>query len=128
FYVYDSSLGETLQATRIQHVLDEGGTEGGVNIGVLHTEGSTQTMETAIAISPTSTVINTISSDSAMATTFQSSGLSFNSDTGAIYFGAAQDFRIQYTAAVDDDPSKLEIQSLVGNTYVTRFLISNKSS
>jgi hypothetical protein len=129
FYVYDAALGETIEATSIKHVLDEAGSQGSVKIGVLHT-GSTQTIETALDISAASTTISSVTSSAALSATFGTSGLSFDSDTGAIYFGASQDFRIQYTAAAGLQPSKLEIQAFDSgsSSYVTRFFIAGPAS
>ena len=126
FYVYDAALGETLEATSVKHTLNEAGTEGSVQVDVLHTDGITQTMETALQISPESTKISSITDSAALSTTFGTSGLSFDSDTGAIYFGASKDFRIQYTAAAGLQPSKLEIQAYDSgsSSYVTRFFIA----
>ena len=67
-------------------------------------------------------------SDATASATFESTGLSFDSDEASIYFGAAKNFRMKYSDGVGG-PSVLQIQSLDTGSgeYVTRQEFSDAS-
>ena len=125
YYVYDSSDSTTLECSRISHGLSDDKTEGSVNFSTLFTNGSgTKEVVETINSTPTSTVITARTTTDTLRTTFDNTGLSFDTDTGAIYFGADKDFRIQFEDASGLDPAMLKIQRLDGTDYSTSFLVT----
>ena len=128
FSVYDPANGTTKECTRVSHGLNDAGDSGSLSIDLLYTDGnSTESMVNTISSDPTKTCISTRdkSSPEVITATFNSSGLSFDSDNGNIYFGADKDFRIHYAEAAGLDPAMLQIQSLSdAGEYLTRFLIT----
>ena len=129
YYVYNPIAGTTLEATRVRHGVDDAGETGSMSFNVLYTPPTgPQLMHNALEIDPSKTTISTVdSSGSSLEATFDSSGLRFNSDSGDVYFGASQEFRIHYEPSSGNDPSMLQIQGYDETTsgYVTRQLISN---
>lgn len=129
YYVYDSVNGTTLEATRVRHGLDDSGNTGSMTFNVLYTPSSgTQVLHDALEVDPSQTRIKTIDLTGSLEATFDSSGLRFNSDSGDVYFGASQEFRIHYESASGNDPAMLQIQGYNSDTgsYVTRQLITNE--
>ena len=129
YYVYDSVNGTTLEATRVIHGLDESGETGSMSFNVLYTPSSgANVLHSALEIDPSETKIRAIDSTGSLDATFDVSGLRFNSNSGDVYFGASQEFRIHYEAASGNDPSMLQIQGYSTDTgeYVTRQLITNE--
>lgn len=129
YFVYDSINENTLEVTRVRHGLDDSGEIGSMSFNVLYTPSSgAQVMHEAMEIDPTETRISTINDTGSLDATFDSSGLRFNSDSGDVYFGANQEFRIHYEPASGNDPSMLQIQGYSSDTasYVTRQLITNE--
>ncbi len=121
-WLYDSAADTIAEATRIVHTIDENGETGGMSIGVLHTDGASQAfIEPSLQLAPTSTTISVQNdSDQTVSATLNASGLSWDNENCAIYFGASQTFRIilldEATAPI------LSIQSLdpVSGEYVSR--------
>jgi hypothetical protein len=79
-------------------------------------------------IDPSETTISAIDATGSLDATFDASGLRFNSNSGDVYFGSAQEFRIHFEPASGNDPSMLQIQGYSSDTssYVTRQLITNE--
>jgi len=111
-YVADSADESVTECARV--INEARGRAGYLAIGVLDpdTGGVVQSFRTE----PSSTVI---SAGQARAT-FAQSGLSFDSDDCAIYFGKDKTFRIMFTS---DAPARLVFQCLNSDTgsYVTKF-------
>lgn len=129
YYVYNPITGTTLEATRVRHGINDSGDTGSMSFNVLYTPPTgPQLIHNALEIEPSKTTISTIDSSGALEATFDSSGLRFNSDSGDVYFGASQEFRIHYEPSSGNDPSMLQIQGYDATTsgYVTRQLISNE--
>lgn len=129
YYVYNPITGTTLEATRVSHGINDAGDTGSMSFNVLYTPSTgTQLIHNALEIEPSKTTISTIDSSGALEATFDSSGLRFNSDSGDVYFGASQEFRIHYEPSSGNNPSMLQIQGYDSSTsgYVTRQLISNE--
>lgn len=129
YYVYNPITGTTLEATRVRHGINDAGDTGSMSFNVLYTPSTgPQLIHNALEIEPSKTTISTIDSSGSLEATFDSSGLRFNSDSGDVYFGASQEFRIHYEPASGNDPSMLQIQGYDATTsgYVTRQLISNE--
>ena len=129
YYVYDSVNGTTLEATRVTHGVDDSGETGSMSFNVLYTQSpGNQVMHGALEIDPSETKISAIDSTGALEATFDTSGLRFNSDSGDVYFGASQEFRIHYEPASGNDPAMLQIQGYDSSTssYATRQLITNE--
>lgn len=127
FFVYYPDNGTTKECTRVSHGLNDAGDTGSLSIDVLYTnESSVESMVNTVTSDPTKTSISTRNNSSleVITATFDTAGLSFDSDNGNIYFGADKDFRIHYAEAVGLDPAMLQIQSYDGQDYVTRFLIT----
>lgn len=129
YYVYNPITGTTLEATRVSHGINDAGDTGSMSFNVLYTPSTgPQLIHNALEIEPSKTTISTIDSSGALEATFDSSGLRFNSDSGDVYFGASQEFRIHYEPSSGNNPSMLQIQGYDSSTsgYVTRQLISNE--
>ena len=126
FFVYDSSENSTQECSRISHGLSDDKLEGSVNFSVLFTNNvGDKTMVDTINSKPSETVITTrTETEETLKTTFDETGISFDTDTGGIYFGASKDFRIQYQEVNGLDPAMLKIQRLDGTDYVTSFLVT----
>lgn len=124
-WLYDSTADTIAEATRIVHSIDDNGETGGISIGVLHTDGNSNTfIEPCIQCAPTSTTISAQNaSDQTVSATINSTGLSFDSSDAAIYFGASQEFRIIFANSV------LSIQSYdsVSDSYISRADFSDGS-
>ena len=127
FFVHDSTAGTTKEVSRVSHGLDDAGETGSVSIDLLYTDSlAVESIVNTFTTDPSSTTITSRDDTETTTATFDSGGLSFDSDSGAIYFGAGKEFRIQYTDAIGLDPSMLKIESLSGTDYLTRFLITNE--
>lgn len=122
FFMYNPDDGTTKECTRVSHGLNDAGDTGSMSIGVLYEEALMNTLSS----DPTKTLISArVPETSEVVTaTFNTDGLSFDSDNGNIYFGADKDFRIHFEDMSGLDPAMLQIQSLSEDSYVTRFLIT----
>ena len=128
FHIYNPVDDTTTECTRVSHGLNDAGDTGSVSIGVLYTDSnSDQTVVTTISSDPTTTSISSRDQNSpeVVTATFNTGGLSFDSDNGNIYFGADKDFRIHFEDQSGLDPAMLQVQSKATDaSYVTRFLIT----
>lgn len=127
-WIHNTDTSTTTETTRIVHTLDDNEENGTISIGVLHTDLSSNTfIEPVIQCSYDSTTISAQdASDNTTSTTINSTGLSFDSDDAAIYFGASQTFRIKFT---DGTPAVLSFESYDSGSgsYVVRTEISDSS-
>lgn len=127
FFVYNSSDGTTTECTRFSHGLNAAGDTGSVTVGLLYTDSDSNTsIVNAFTTTPSCTTITSRDDTETVTATFNSAGLSFDSDNGNIYFGADKDFRIHFAEESGLDPAMLQIQSLSNSEYVTRFLITSE--
>lgn len=119
-WVHDTDLSSTDEMTRIVHTVDEQSEFATMSLGVLHTDGSlNKYIEPAIQMTSTQVVVSSQSStDATRSAIFESTGLSFDSDESAVYFGSNKNFRIVFE---DGTPALLKIQSTDGaGGYVTK--------
>ncbi|CAM9104723.1 unnamed protein product [Sphacelaria rigidula] len=127
-WVHNTTDSTTQEVSRMVHELDEASENATISIGVLHTDASTnQFIEPTLSMRYDATVISSQDeTDATASATFTSTGLSFDTDAAAIYFGASKNFRMQFS---DGTPSVLQIQSLDSGTgeYVTRQEFSDAS-
>lgn len=127
-WVHNKTDSTTQEATRVVHELDESSENATISIGVLHTDAADQRfIEPTLAMKYDATVISAQdSADVTASATFESTGLSFDSDQASIFFGAAKNFRIAFT---DGTPALLQIQSLDAGSgeYVTRLEVSDSA-
>ena len=101
-----------------------------MTIDVLYTESNgNKILHRALEISPSETVINLQDNSSSLKATFDVNGLKFNSNSGDVYFGENQTFRIHYEPVSGNDPAMLQIQGYddASSSYVTRQLITNQA-
>ncbi len=129
YFVYDAANGTTVEATRVTHGMDDAGETGSVSLNVLYTQpAGAKVMHRALRVDPSEASFSAIDATGSLEATFDASGLRFNSDSGDVYFGAAQEFRIHFEPASGSDPSMLQIQGFSSETggYVTRQLITNE--
>lgn len=123
FYVYNPVDGTTKECTRISYGLTDAGDTGSMSLDVL--DGNTDGIVNTLWSDPYKTSITSRNDTEILTATFNTGGLSFDSDKGDIYFGADKDFRIHFQDQSGLDPAMLQIQSLGSdNAYVTRFLIT----
>lgn len=127
YFVYDSSTDTTLECARISHGLNDAKDTGSVKFSVLYTDGvGAQSLIDTVSTDPAETSIRSKTDTADLTATFGTGGLHFNTDEGDIYFGEDKDFRIHFQEASGLDPAMLQIQSLNGSTYVTRFLVTSE--
>ena len=108
-WAHDSTAVTTDEITRFVHTIDEDTENATLSIGVLHTDVSlNKFIEPVIQSTYDSTTISAQdATDATASATFTSSGLQFDTDEAAIYFGASQEFRILF----DSTNSLLLIQA-----------------
>eukprot|EP00752_Nemacystus_decipiens_P015859 g14167.t1 len=126
-WVHDTDLSTTSEITRMVHTVDEDSNFATLSIGVLHTDAtSNKFIEPTVQLSSTSTTISAQdSNDATRSALFESTGLSFDSDDSAVYFGASKQFRIKFS---DGTPSFLQVQSSDGaGGYVTKTEFSDST-
>lgn len=126
-WVHDTDLSTTDEITRVVHTVDEDSNFGTMSMGVLHTDASANKfIEPAIQMTSTNTTISAQDSvDQTRSAIFESTGLSFDSDESAVYFGASKQFRIKFT---DGSPSFLQVQSSDGaGGYITKTEFSDST-
>lgn len=120
-WVHNTTDSTTQEVSRMVHELDETSENATISIGVLHTDtNDNQFIEPTLAMRYDATVISAQdAADATASATFESTGLSFDTDQAAIYFGASKNFRIKFS---DGTPSVLQIQSYDSSAldYVTR--------
>lgn len=122
-WVHNTTDSTTQEVSRMVHELDETSENATISIGVLHTDASSnQFIEPTLAMRYDATVISAQdAADSTASATFESTGLSFDTDQASIYFGSSKNFRIKFSDG-DGGPSVLQIQSYDSGSgdYVTR--------
>lgn len=126
-WVHDTDLSTTEEITRMIHTVDETSAFATLSLGVLHTDASSNKfIEPTLQLSSTSTTISAQdSSDATRSALFESTGLSFDSDDSAVYFGASKQFRIKFS---DGSPAFLQVQSSDGaGGYVTKTEFSDST-
>ena len=126
-WVHDTDLSTTAEITRMVHTVDEDSNFATLSMGVLHTDASSNKfIEPTIQLSSTSTTISAQdSADTTRSALFESTGLSFDSNDSAVYFGASKQFRIKFS---DGSPSFLQVQSSDGaGGYVTKTEFSDST-
>ncbi len=127
-WVYDTTADTIAEATRIVHTIDENSEAGKISIGVRHTDGSSNVfIEPVIQCESGSTTISSQdASDNTISTTFNSTGISFDTDDASIYFGGSQEFRIIFLSGT---PNILAIQAYdsVAGEYVSRTEFSDSA-
>lgn len=127
-WVYDTTTDTIAEATRIVHTIDETSENATISIGVLHTDASSNAfIEPVIQCAPDATIISAQdASDNTVSTTINPNGISFDTDTACMYFGASQTFRISFE---EGPPAILSIQSYDAGSgsYVTKAEFSDGS-
>ena len=127
-WVHNTTDSSTMEVTRLVHTLNDTSTDATLSLGVLHTDANSNTfIEPVIQCSYDATTISTQdTSDTTTSATFESTGLSFDTDAASIYFGSGRNFRIGFS---DGTPALLQIQSLdsVSGEYVTRLEVSDSA-
>lgn len=125
-WVYDSDAVTISEATRIVHTIDENSEAGKISIGVRHTDGASNVfIEPVIQCEAGSTTISAQdASDNTISTTINSTGILFDNDDSAIYFGSTQQFRIIFLAGT---PNILSVQAYdsVSGDYASRMDFSD---
>ncbi|CAM9688116.1 unnamed protein product [Pylaiella littoralis] len=98
-WVHDTDLGTTDEITMVVHSVDEDSTFATMSLGVLHTDASqNKFIEPALRLSSTSTTISAQDdTDATRSALFETTGLPFDSDESAVYFGAPKQFRIKFS-------------------------------
>ena len=127
-YVHDEVLNET-QEIAIETVTMEGDSSASnMTLGTLHTNPSNlKSIESVISTSASKTDINSFSGDGTTATkfTFDSSGLSWDSEDTSLYFSDNKTFRIRFIESDGSIPSKLLIEGYSGTEYVIKHEITS---
>ena len=120
-WIHNTDDSSTVEVSRMVHELDEASANGTLSLGVLYTDSSNQQfIEPSLSLQATSCTISSQNdAEQTTSATFESKGLSFDTDDAAIYFGSSQRFRIRFSSGT---PSVLQIQSFDDSTssYITR--------
>jgi hypothetical protein len=112
FYVYEKDSNVTMQATSMAFSMNDAKTESSITlIGLYTNDNGTKTMEDIMQIAPESVVIQCQDSNESMTTTIDSSGISFNADSGSIFFGQNKEFKIAYTPPTGIETAILSIEA-----------------
>lgn len=122
YFVYDSTDNSTTECSRVSAGLSDDKSTGSLTIDLLHSSF----LKRAFTTTPAETSITCTDGSAETTATFACTGLHFDSDKGDIYFGADRDFRIHFADVDGLDPAMLQIQSLSGSEYVTRFLVTSE--
>lgn len=111
-WVHDTTAVTTDEITRFVHTIDETTENATLSMGVLHTDiALNKFIEPVYQATFDSTTISAQdASDATASATFTSSGLQFDTNDAAIYFGSSQEFRIVF----DSVNSLLLIQAYDG--------------
>ncbi len=106
-YILDST--EVQEFSRVTYGTDSSKENGEISFQTLSTNSTTssQTLPITINTVPEKTTITTTVDDSQITSTFGIDGLSFDSDTSSIFFGADSTFRIKYESST---PARLLFQ------------------
>ena len=127
-WVHNTTDSSTEEITRIVSTIDENTENATLSLGVRHNDISGNNfIEPTIQSTYNSTTISAQdATDATRSATFNAGGLQFDSDTGAVYFGASQEFRFQFTPGT---PNLLSIQAYdaVALDYVTKQEFSDSS-
>ena len=128
-WVSNSETPGVSEISRIVTSVDDANINATISIGVLHEDlASNRFIEPTIQSAYDYTSIS--SQDGADATrsaVFRSTGLQFDNDDSAIYFGASQEFRIKFSSGTPDVLSFEYFDSSAGD-YVVKNQISSGSS
>lgn len=120
-WVHNTTDSTTEEITRIVSTIDENTENATLSLGVRHNDisGNNFIEPTIQSTYDATTISAQDSTDATRSATFNAGGLQFDSDTGAVYFGASQEFRFQFTAGT---PNLLSIQAYdsVSLDYVTK--------
>jgi len=120
-WAHNTTDSTTVEVTRMVHTIDEDSENGTLSLGVRHLDISGNTyIEPIIQGSYDATSISAQdATDATASATFNYTGLQFDTDDAAIYFGSSQEFRIRFSTGT---PSLLQIQSYDSGAgdYVTR--------
>jgi hypothetical protein len=109
------------EISRIVQSVDSGTTSGTISLGVLRTNGGDSFIEPTIETSYNQTLITTqdATGSSVTVATIANDGISFDSDSASMYFGASKIFRFRYyDGAVPT--LKLEAYDTASSSYVTK--------
>lgn len=127
-WAHNTTDSTTVEMTRMVHTIDEDSENATLSLGVRHLDISGNTyIEPIIQGSYDATTISAQdTADATASATFTHSGLQFDTEAAAVYFGGSQEFRIQFTSGT---PSLLQIQSYDSGAgaYVTRQEFSDAS-
>ena len=127
-WAHNTTDSTTEEITRIVSSVDADTENGTLSFGVRHEDSAGNTyIEPTIQSSYNSTTISAQdATDATRSATFNSTGLIFDTDDAAIYFGASQDFRLQYE---EGTPSLLKVQAYdsTSGEYVTKQEFSNST-
>jgi len=128
-WVYNTDTPATSEITRMVHTVDAANENATLSIGVLHTDVSlNRFIEPTIQSAYDYTSISAQdAADATRSAVFRSTGLQFDNDDSAVYFGAAQEFRIRFTSG---SPDVLAVQyyDATAGDYVSKTEFSAGSS
>ena len=122
-WAVDTTNGTVQEVSRFVHTMNQDGRDGLLSLGVLHTDASDNVfIEPTIQSAYDYTSISAQdASDSTRSAVFRSTGLQFDNDDSAVYFGASQQFRIKFTEEeVGVTPDTLKVEYFNGTEYVAK--------
>ena len=122
-WAVDPTNSTVSEVTRFVHTINQDGRDGLLSLGVLHTDASDN-----VFIEPTiqsaydyTSISSQDESDATRSAVFRSTGLQFDNDDAAVYFGANQQFRIIFSEEeVGVTPDTLKIEYFNGTEYVAK--------
>jgi len=123
--IFDTPSGTVKEISRIVQSVDSGTTSGTISLGVLRTNGGDSFIEPTIETSYNQTLITSqdATGSSVTVATIANDGISFDSDSAAMYFGASKNFKMVF---VDGAVPSLKLQAYdsTSSSYVTKLEIT----
>lgn len=122
-WAVDPTNSTVSEVTRFVHTINQDGRDGLLSLGVLHTDANDN-----VFIEPTiqsaydyTSISSQDDADATRSAVFRSTGLQFDNDDAAVYFGANQQFRIIFSEEeVGVTPDTLKIEYFNGTEYVAK--------
>lgn len=122
-WAVDSTNDTVDEVTRVVSTINADGRDALISIGVRHTDADDNVfIEPTIQSAYDYTSISAQDDDDATrSAVFRSTGLQFDNDDSAVYFGASQQFRLKFTEEeVGVTPDTLKIEYFDGSDYVAK--------
>lgn len=122
-FVHDSTANDTTEISRDTAVLETTGESSSLSLGGLYSDGSgVKTIQDVIHMTPTSSVLTSITDSSVSSITIDGS-ISWNKDDCCLYMAEDKVFRFKYNVGTTTEASRLSLEALnqAGTAYIPKF-------